>query len=127
MTQLTPEQVQRVERHLAEVVMQYKRFSVDNGVVYTYDQYQDKAPFQPLSNSAQAAMVRKKMVVFGCIVSGDGRGEYYRDAHENAWSYSIGVPSRVRADLGFKRAFAEAPTESEASSVAAYLATGGKL
>ena len=116
MTQLTPEQVARIERHLAEVVMGWhidgsRNYYSGWGREEKFEQYFDR--WHPLSNPAHAAMVREKMqelgytwllrglfkLCRGCFApEGNVTGEWY-----------------------------ESPIESEASGVAAFLATVGKL
>ena len=119
MTQLTPEQVARIERHLAEkMVMGWhidgsRNYYSGWGREEKFEQYFDR--WHPLSNPAHAAMVREKMWTNG--------HDFYAVSGSTGWDFKCW--KRTGGDPTMHKG--SAPTESEASGVAAFLATGGKL
>ncbi len=110
---MTTEQIASIERHLAEKVMGWiwrrpvkgsqHRWVLPPGSAQPYP----PKDWHPCSNPAHAAMVRERMRELGKFM----QIIYHSDC--------------VEAHVGW--ADANAPTESEASSVAAALATGLKL
>jgi len=135
---LNPEQIAKIERHLVEVVMGWQSLKLyDTGnyterlnALVTERQHAQKLTWvssakswHPCSDPAQAAMVREKMQDMGWYWGlGWGVGRYTA----SFWKpINKGTPEDQLHAL--KSLMAEAPTEFEASSVAAFLATGGKL
>ena len=122
MTQLTPDQITQIERHLAELVCGWKLGCLGSSYFLGEEMQIRVAEWHPLSNPSQAAMVREKMRERRCIYKLEAR----LTGETPFWASFIPI-----SDWNFLKIFSEgvwfAPTESEASGVAAALATGFKL
>lgn len=126
MTQLTPDQIARIERYLAEVVMGWHNGGENahqincwcccrDGLHTLRDLKEWLIEWRPCSNPSQAAMVREKMRTDGW--------QYVAqcDGHRYQWEWI------QEAGKGLSYRGKWYSDESEASGVAAFLAMGGKL